>query len=134
MAQSAVATTDLNMRAGPGPQFPIVGSIPANGAVTVHGCIKGGSWCDVTAGNDRGWSYAAYLQNLGDQPVVAFDMDPYWEEHYRNRPFFARRAELGPIRPDRPRAPSAARSSAPLSAALSARLSVPPPEPWLSVP
>ena len=31
-AQTAVtATTDLNVRAGPGPQYPIVGSIAASG-------------------------------------------------------------------------------------------------------
>jgi uncharacterized protein YraI len=53
--------TALNMRAGPGPYFPIVTTIPANTQVMLYGCVEDRSWCDVSWNNNRGWSYAAYL-------------------------------------------------------------------------
>ncbi len=46
---AATAATDLNLRAGPGPEQEIVGLIPLGGAVTVEGCLDDASWC-------RGWT------------------------------------------------------------------------------
>jgi uncharacterized protein YraI len=103
--QTAVATTDLNLRAGPGTRFPVVTTIPSNQSVTVHGCIEGRDWCDVTFGNNRGWAYGEYLAttvagsrviiaDAGPQvtvPMATFAPGPYWETHYRDRPFFAER-------------------------------------------
>lgn len=105
LAQAAMATTDLNMRAGPGPGYPVVGTIPANGDVTIHGCTESGNWCDVTVAGERGWSYAEYLAfdvagdpvrvpNVGDRvevPVATYEVEPYWNEHYRDRPFYEER-------------------------------------------
>lgn len=62
MAQTtASATTELNMRAGPGPNYEVIGAIPADGQVTVNGCTETGSWCQVTMDGKTGWSYAQYL-------------------------------------------------------------------------
>jgi uncharacterized protein YraI len=58
---AATATTDLNIRAGPGPEFPVVGVIGASQQATVHGCIEGGRWCQVSHNGVEGWSYSDYL-------------------------------------------------------------------------
>ena len=38
---SVTATTDLNVRAGPGPQHPVIGVLAAGQATTLNGCIQG---------------------------------------------------------------------------------------------
>ena len=72
-AEQAYATTSLNMRAGPGPQYPVVAVIPGEQGVTIHGCTDSMSWCDVTWGRERGWAYAQYLAyyTAGQAVIVA---------------------------------------------------------------
>jgi uncharacterized protein YraI len=102
-AQDAIATTDLNMRAGPGPQYPVVTTIAGNGAVGILGCT--GSWCDVVSDGHRGWAYSAYLAyDIAGAPVIVpeagtrvevpaatFEVATYWDENYRDRPFYSER-------------------------------------------
>ena len=57
----ATAVTPLNVRSGPGPEFPVIGAIPANGKATLIGCIQGSLWCQVTFGGKQGWAYSQYL-------------------------------------------------------------------------
>lgn len=59
---SATAMTDLNIRSGPGPIYQIIDVIPAEENVAVSGCIESANWCEVTLGDQTGWSYAPYLQ------------------------------------------------------------------------
>ncbi|MGQ7793350.1 DUF1236 domain-containing protein [Faunimonas sp. B44] len=74
---AAVAVTDLNMRAGPGPNYPVVGVIGANGAVSIAGCIENSKWCQVTAGGNSGWAYSDYLAaDAGGQQVVVTQRTP----------------------------------------------------------
>lgn len=40
-AAIATATTPLNIRSGPGPQYSVTGVIPAHGRATITGCIQG---------------------------------------------------------------------------------------------
>lgn len=62
LAQVTVqATTDLNVRAGPGPQFQVIGVIPGGGDATVRGCNATGKWCSVEVGGVQGWAFAEYL-------------------------------------------------------------------------
>lgn len=63
LAQSTTvsATTDLNVRAGPGSTYPVVGVIPADGSATLSGCTEAGSWCQVTVDGTQGWAFAEYL-------------------------------------------------------------------------
>lgn len=35
------AVTDLNVRAGPGPQYPVIGVLAAGQSATLNGCIEG---------------------------------------------------------------------------------------------
>jgi uncharacterized protein YraI len=60
------ATTDLNVRSGPDPQFPVIGMIRENRRATVVGCIEGSRWCQVDMGGQTGWAYSQYLRLSGD--------------------------------------------------------------------
>ena len=67
----ATTWTDLNMRTGPGPMYSIVGVIPANGAVTVQGCLADASWCTVTHDGMTGWAAGNYMTaNVENAPVA----------------------------------------------------------------
>ncbi len=71
-AQSTVvAATDLNLRAGPGPQFEILGVIPVDGEVMVEGCLEAASWCKVNHAGMDGWASGDYLTTLVDAAPVA---------------------------------------------------------------
>ncbi|MGI6855971.1 DUF1236 domain-containing protein [Mesorhizobium sp. 1B3] len=68
-ASSVTATTDLNVRAGPGPHHPVVGMIGRGQPATLDGCIKGSKWCSVNGG--KGWAYSEYLVgDVGGRRVV----------------------------------------------------------------
>ena len=71
-AQTAVsATTDLNVRAGPGPTYEIVGVIGNKDTATLEGCTDSGSWCRVTVDGRSGWAYSQYLTaDTGGETVV----------------------------------------------------------------
>jgi uncharacterized protein YraI len=57
----ARATIPLNVRSGPGPQYPVIGAIPNRGSATVLGCIQGSLWCQVSYNGRQGWAYSQYL-------------------------------------------------------------------------
>jgi uncharacterized protein YraI len=57
----ASAVIPLNVRSGPGPQYPVIGAIPANGKATIIGCIQGSMWCQVNVGGKQAWAYSKYL-------------------------------------------------------------------------
>jgi uncharacterized protein YraI len=58
-AAPAVVQNDLNLRAGPGVEFPVVAAMPSGAAVDVMGCQA--SWCQVAFGGTTGWASRAYL-------------------------------------------------------------------------
>lgn len=67
----AAAWTDLNLRAGPGPYYQILGVIPANELVDVQGCLEGATWCKLTYGEIEGWAAGNYLTaTVADAPVA----------------------------------------------------------------
>jgi len=57
----AIATTNLNFRAGPGTQYQVLGSIPQGTQVAVFGCSEGYNWCDIDYSGQRGWASGKYL-------------------------------------------------------------------------
>lgn len=68
---SATAMTDLNVRAGPGPQYPSVGLATRGSVAMLDGCIEGSRWCRVDVNGVRGWAYAKYLSvDQGGASVV----------------------------------------------------------------
>lgn len=104
-AQYAYTAGYVHLRAGPGRDYPVVAVLPAGFQIYVEGCIAGYSWCDVLAGPNRGWVYAAYLLypyqgtnvpiikfgavlGLG---ILGFSIGEYWDHHYRGRPWYSQR-------------------------------------------
>jgi uncharacterized protein YraI len=58
----------VHLHAGPATRFPIIGTIPIDEEVTVHGCATVGLWCDVEWRSARGWVYMPYLKIEGRTP------------------------------------------------------------------
>lgn len=60
-AATATAIADLNIRSGPGPEYPVIGAIRSNDRATVLACIDGSLWCQVVHDGRQGWAYSRYL-------------------------------------------------------------------------
>jgi uncharacterized protein YraI len=72
LADTAVsATTDLNVRAGPGPQYPVIGVLGAGQSATLSGCMANSKWCTIAEANGQGWVYSDYLTaEFGGNQIV----------------------------------------------------------------
>jgi uncharacterized protein YraI len=100
--QQAQALVDINLRAGPAQEYPVVSVLHAGTFVTVQACLADYSWCDVVVPPLRGWVYASNLmiqQGGVGQPVnvagaligigvTSFILNSYWRDHYYNRPWY----------------------------------------------
>jgi uncharacterized protein YraI/predicted small secreted protein len=97
----AYVTQRVNMRAGPGVNFPRVDTIRRGNSVNVHGCLERRDWCDVSLGRSRGWVSAQYINfRSGDQRLRLHDYDSrrslntvrfnysYWDSNYPTRPWY----------------------------------------------
>jgi uncharacterized protein YraI len=62
----AYTTANLNMRAGPGTNYPVVATVPHGGGVTVFGCTADFTWCDAAFANVKGWVSGRYLSYGGN--------------------------------------------------------------------
>jgi uncharacterized protein YraI len=81
------ATTNLNLRSGPGPEQPVIGFIKARQKASIIGCIDGSLWCQVNFRGKQGWAYSQYMSlaagggrivvrepaNVATMPVVTYD-------------------------------------------------------------
>ena len=72
-AMLATALTDLNIRSGPGPEYPVIGLIQTQEQVNMIGCIEGSLWCQVTHKGREGWAYSQYLatQSAGNRVIIS---------------------------------------------------------------
>ncbi|MGX9573688.1 DUF1236 domain-containing protein [Mesorhizobium sp. f-mel] len=72
LADTAVsAVADLNIRAGPGPQYPVIGVLAAGQSATLDGCIQNSKWCTIAEANGQGWIYSDYVTaEFGGNEVV----------------------------------------------------------------
>jgi uncharacterized protein YraI len=106
LAQSAITTGSVNVRAGPDRFFPTVTWVLGGTPAKVNGCVESWRWCDVEVAGKRGWIYARYLSvahdgrkvtiaqggpTLGITPV-GFALRDYWEAQYKDRRWFAQAA------------------------------------------
>lgn len=73
MAAEATALTNLNLRAGPGMDYAVIGTLGARQSVEVDGCIAGTTWCRVRTDAGTAWANSRYLSGSpeGVRPVVA---------------------------------------------------------------
>lgn len=103
--------TNVNLRGGPGTYYPVIVVVPSRAPITILGCLGDYTWCDVLFDDNRGWMRSIYLKGwyqghyyalrdyaprLGYR-VVSFDIDPYWDSHYRDRPFCWRSGQMGQV-------------------------------------
>ncbi|PWJ82243.1 SH3 domain-containing protein [Pseudaminobacter salicylatoxidans] len=72
LADTAVsAVTDLNVRAGPGPQYPIIGLLAAGQRATLNGCLENSKWCTIAEAQGQGWVYSDYVTaEFGGSQVI----------------------------------------------------------------
>lgn len=87
-ATVASAVTPLNIRSGPGPEYPVTGAIPTNGQATILGCIEGSLWCQITYNGKQGWAYSQYMtamisgrslavsEGIREMPAVTYAAPP----------------------------------------------------------
>lgn len=69
----ATAATDLHLRAGPGPNYPIKTVIAASDEVTVEGCLDETNWCEVSYNGEQGWAFGDYLAaDMGGEAVAVY--------------------------------------------------------------
>jgi uncharacterized protein YraI len=101
-AQNGYVTVNLNMRAAPDSDYPLITTIRAGSAISVEGCIDDYQWCDVTAYGERGWVSGDYIEydyqnrrvplyGYGVQigiPIISFTIGDYWGSHYNHRSFY----------------------------------------------
>ncbi|WP_168990550.1 SH3 domain-containing protein [Aureimonas flava] len=101
-AATAIATTNVNLRAGPSTAYPPVNVVRGGEDVQVYGCLANRSWCDVDFYGQRGWMSSNYLafvrggtRYTGERsvrylgaPVITYSFGDYWDRHYRGRPFY----------------------------------------------
>ncbi|MGY3452805.1 SH3 domain-containing protein [Bradyrhizobium sp. USDA 4353] len=97
------AGVNLNVRSGPSVRFPAVGILGAGSSLTIHGCLTGYKWCDVSAAGLRGWASGAHIQFAYETrrvyvpayaprveiPVLTFQINTYWHDHYRELPLYS---------------------------------------------
>lgn len=74
-ATSAFATSDLNLRAGPGPQYEVIGVIDGSTEAMVEGCLTDANWCQVTYNGQSGWASGEYLAHSLEQPVPVYSSE-----------------------------------------------------------
>ncbi|MCU9848891.1 DUF1236 domain-containing protein [Defluviimonas sp. WL0024] len=75
MAMESTATTDLNLRMGPGPNYIVSAVIPANATVEVEGCVDAANWCQVTFDGQTGWAYGDYLTTKVGEEMAVLTVD-----------------------------------------------------------
>jgi uncharacterized protein YraI len=116
-AQQAVVSAGGNLRAGPSRNYPLVAQLAPGTPATVMGCLGGYSWCDVVVpGGLRGWLYSGRLDyayqgapvpllSIGAAigiPIVTFTLGTYWNDYYRDRPWYQQPRWWGGSRPPPP--------------------------------
>lgn len=104
-AADGYVTGNVNLRAGPDTQYPVVTVVPLGTAVSIQGCTEGWEWCDVVTMGTRGWVSGDYVQyTYQDQrvivrdngarvgiPIISFVIGAYWGSYYSDRPFYRQR-------------------------------------------
>jgi len=86
-AAPALVTGDLNLRSGPGVNFPVVGVLPGGLTVDVQGC--GGGWCSVASAEGSGYASSNFLDMAGGYGGPVYGEAPdYGGAIYAEEPLF----------------------------------------------
>jgi uncharacterized protein YraI len=73
LALTGYTNANLNIRTGPGPQYPVIATTGYNNQLDVKGCLKDISWCSVTWQGLTGWAAGQYLDYDASTKVVLLD-------------------------------------------------------------
>lgn len=106
-AQLAYTARTVPLHAGPAGDYPVVATLGSGFAVTVQGCLPDYSWCDVIAGEYRGWVDARNINHFyqgASVPVinygaaigigvVTFVIGNYWQDHYIRHSWYRQMAQ-----------------------------------------
>ncbi len=65
-ADPGVAGKTVNLRQGPGTNYPVIGKIPAGSAVDISGCQ--GQWCVIAFGGQTGYAIASSFYQSDNGP------------------------------------------------------------------
>jgi len=89
----AYATANLNMRAGPGTNYPVIATVPRAGGVTVFGCTADFSWCNAAFANAKGWVSGRYLSYGGTgihygRPIPSAGINLGVPRYHRDYPIY----------------------------------------------
>lgn len=98
----AYAESSINVRSGPSIRYPAVGLLSAGREMTVHGCLRRYTWCDVSTRQMRGWVLARNIRAVSggrrvylsiqepslDIPIVTYSLRSYWDDYYRDQDFY----------------------------------------------
>lgn len=101
----AYTTANLNMRTGPGTNYPVITTVPRGGGVTVFGCTANFAWCDAAFANAKGWVSGKYLSYGGNgiyygRPIPNAGVHVGVQRYYRNYPIYGRPpVVVQPVRP-----------------------------------
>jgi len=101
-AQYGFTTRDVNVRAGPAREYPLVAWLPVGTVVEILGCLADWRWCEIGNGPVRGFVYAGFLgypyeggyvivRDAGPYlglAVVPFVLENYWDAWYADRPWY----------------------------------------------
>ena len=98
IAQSAYTTDDVNMRSGPGTQYPRVATLAEGTGVDVEDCD--GAWCRVVYRGLEGYVSQSYLDGVSGRPTVVVPPPVYVEPPYVYPPY--RPGWRPPYRPPHP--------------------------------
>ena len=85
----AFTTANLNMRAGPGTNYPVMATVPRGGGVTIFGCTADFGWCDAAFTNVKGWVSGQYLSYGGEgiyygRPIPSAGINLGVQRYYRD--------------------------------------------------
>jgi Bacterial SH3 domain len=113
-AAPALATNNVNLRQGPGTNFPVITTIPGGSTVDVSGCQ--GQWCAVTWQGRSGYTIATSLDQGGGpsgpgggQPGAEGAPPPGRTVCRRRAPKRRRKAARRRVRPPKGRLPEVCR-------------------------
>jgi hypothetical protein len=68
-ADPGVAAKTVNLRQGPGTNYPVIGKIPAGSAVDISGCQ--GQWCTIAWQGQTGYAIASSFYQSDNAPPGA---------------------------------------------------------------
>ncbi|MCO5145745.1 MAG: DUF1236 domain-containing protein [Aquamicrobium sp.] len=74
--QAVIANADLNVRTGPGDDYPVVDRIALDSELLLLGCMEASEWCQVSYGDREGWVSSDYLLAAAEEadiPVVIYE-------------------------------------------------------------